>query len=248
MPLSEDGAFDGRETGWSVHLPTQHLETKTRSYGDKIAQSKTVDGDNVVILFPKTPLSLLQSDVRSVNQRQAAPWPNPACKAWQPSPDYYNPPLYTPAQRAIRDTSPWTMVQAILAPLQFLVFAISLGLVGRYLATGQGYEIATFSIVAKTIILYVIMITGSIWEKVVFDEWLFADAFFWEDVFSMLVLGLQTLYLGALIFGWWDPKTQVLIALGAYVTYVINAAQFVWKLRMARLQGAKTPPVLEVAA
>ena len=83
------------------------------------------------------------------------------------------------------------------------------------------------------------MITGSIWEKVVFGEWLFVESFFWEDVFSMLVLGLQTLYLGALIFGWWTPKVQMWIALAAYSTYVINAAQFIWKLRVARLEGAK---------
>ena len=41
--------------------------------------------------------------------------------------------LYTPAERARRDASPWTLVQGILAPVQFLVFAISLVLVLRYL-------------------------------------------------------------------------------------------------------------------
>jgi 3-vinyl bacteriochlorophyllide hydratase len=175
-------------------------------------------------------------------------WPNPACKAWIAPPDYYHRPLYTPEQRIIRDKSPWTLVQAILAPLQFVIFAISLGLVARFLATGQGYEIATASIVAKTIVLYVIMITGSIWEKVVFGEWLFVESFFWEDVFSMLVLGLQTLYLFSLIFGWWTPREQMWIAVAAYVTYVINAAQFIWKLRMARLEGAKTSKMAEAPA
>ena len=174
-----------------------------------------------------------------VNCNSSKAWPNPACKAWTPTSEYYYRPLYTTQQRAIRDKTKWTLVQAILAPLQFLIFAISLGLIGRYLATGQGYEIATASIIAKTLILYVIMITGSIWEKVVFGEWLFVESFFWEDVFSMLVLGLQTLYLGALIFGWWTPKVQMWIALAAYSTYVINAAQFIWKLRVARLEGAK---------
>jgi 3-vinyl bacteriochlorophyllide hydratase len=174
-----------------------------------------------------------------VNCNSSMPWPNPACKAWSPPPEYYHRPLYTPQQRVIRDKTVWTLVQGILAPLQFLIFAISLGLVLRYLATGQGYEIATASIVAKTIILYVIMITGSIWEKVVFDEWLFVESFFWEDVFSMLVLGLQTLYLCSLIFGWGTPKEQIIIALAAYVTYVVNAAQFIWKLRMARLEGVR---------
>ena len=148
-------------------------------------------------------------------------------------------PLYTPEQRARRDATPWTLVQAILAPLQFLVFLISLGLVAFYLTTGKGYEAATLSILIKTFLLYTIMITGSIWEKVVFDEWLFVEAFFWEDVFSMLVLALQTLYVVALLQGWWTPEQQVYIAVAAYGTYVINAAQFLWKLRAARLEGQK---------
>ena len=151
-----------------------------------------------------------------------------------------NKPLYTPEQRARRDASKWTLVQAILAPIQFLVFLVSLGLVGHYLVTGQGYELATISILLKTALLYTIMITGSIWEKVVFDEWLFAEAFFWEDVFSMLVLALQTLYVFALLLGWWTPQQQMFIAVAAYATYVINAGQFLWKLRVARLEGHKS--------
>jgi 3-vinyl bacteriochlorophyllide hydratase len=148
-------------------------------------------------------------------------------------------PLYTPEQRARRDATPWTLVQAILAPLQFLVFLISLSLVAYYLTTGKGYEVATASILIKTFLLYTIMITGSIWEKVVFDEWLFVEAFFWEDVFSMLVLALQTLYVVALLKGWWTPEQQVYIAVAAYGTYLVNAAQFLWKLRVARLEGKK---------
>jgi 3-vinyl bacteriochlorophyllide hydratase len=229
-------------------LSTQNIDIKTEPYFSTTSQSNDLGDGKVVLLFPQKNTELVRSTGGLHLKAPAQPWPNAKCKAWTPPADFYNPPLYTPTQRAIRDKTPWTLVQAILAPLQFLVFLVSLGLALRYLATGQGYEIATYSIIAKTLILYVIMITGSIWEKVVFDEWLFADAFFWEDVFSMLVLGLQTLYLCALIFGWWDPKTQVLIALAAYITYVINAAQFVWKLRMARLQAAKSSPSLEVVA
>ena len=97
--------------------------------------------------------------------------------------------LYTSEQRSRRDASAWTMVQGILAPLQFLVFLISLGLVLRYLFTGAGLEAATISVIIKTVVLYTIMVTGAIWEKVVFGKYLFADAFFWEDVVSMLVPG-----------------------------------------------------------
>lgn len=146
--------------------------------------------------------------------------------------------VYTPEQRAIRDRTPWTLVQGLLAPVQFVVFLASLALVLRYLGTGEGYALAAGSVVIKTLILYAIMITGSIWEKVVFDHWLFAPAFFWEDVFSMLVLALHTLYLAAVLFGIGTPEQQMTIALAAYVTYVINAVQFIWKLRQARMEGA----------
>ena len=146
--------------------------------------------------------------------------------------------LYTAEQRRRRDATPWTLVQGILAPVQFFVFLVSLALVLWYLATGEGLFAATVSIVIKTLCLYAIMVTGSIWEKVVFGRYLFAEAFFWEDVVSMLVLVLHTAYLVALFTGWLPAYEQMLLALAAYVTYVINAGQFVYKLRAARLQGA----------
>ncbi len=148
----------------------------------------------------------------------------------------HRPQLYTPEERLRRDASPWTIVQGVLAPVQFVVFLVSLALVLRYLATGAGYEAATWSIVIKTVVLYTIMITGSIWEKEVFGRYLFAPAFYWEDVFSMLVLALHTAYLVVLFGGVLSPYGQMLLALAAYVTYVINAAQFLLKLRAARRQ------------
>jgi 3-vinyl bacteriochlorophyllide hydratase len=142
-------------------------------------------------------------------------------------------PLYTPDERLRRDASAWTLVQGILAPVQFLVFLVSLGLVLRFLATGEGYHAATISIVVKTFVLYTIMVTGAIWEQRVFGRYLFAPAFFWEDVFSILVLALHTAYLAALFSG--APiRQQILIALAAYATYVVNATQFLLKLRAAR--------------
>ncbi|MDP2250154.1 2-vinyl bacteriochlorophyllide hydratase [Hydrogenophaga sp.] len=146
-------------------------------------------------------------------------------------------PLYTPEERVRRDASVWTLVQGILAPVQFLVFLVSLGLVLRFLATGEGQTAASVSVVIKTLTLYTIMITGCIWEKVVFGRYLFAPAFYWEDVFSMLVLALHTAYLVALFTGALDARGLAWLALAAYATYVVNAGQFIYKLRMARLQG-----------
>jgi 3-vinyl bacteriochlorophyllide hydratase len=150
-------------------------------------------------------------------------------------------PLYTPEQRRLRDATPWTLVQGILAPVQFVVFLVSLALVLRYLASGEGYVAATLSVVVKTLTLYAIMITGSIWEKAVFGRYLFAPAFFWEDAVSMLVLALHTAYLAALFMGWMSPHGLMLLALAAYATYVVNAAQFIYKLRLARLSAPPAP-------
>jgi len=146
--------------------------------------------------------------------------------------------LYTIEQKQLRDSSIWTVVQGILAPAQFVVFLISLYLVIRFLITGEGYEIATWSILIKTAFLYLIMVTGAIWEKVVFGQYLFAEAFFWEDVFSFLVIALHTAYVWALLTDNLTPTGLMWLALAAYLAYAINAGQFVLKLRAARLQAA----------
>jgi 3-vinyl bacteriochlorophyllide hydratase len=139
--------------------------------------------------------------------------------------------LYSPAERRRRDATPWTMVQGILAPIQFAVFLASLGLVLNYL----------ISILAKTVLLVSIMVTGAIWEHEVFGQYLFARSFFWEDVFSFLVIGLHLCYVFALCTHLASPRTQMLLALAAYASYVINASQFLMKLRAARLEQLSSP-------
>ena len=143
-------------------------------------------------------------------------------------------PLYTPEERERRNATPWTIVQAVLAPIQFVVFLVSLVLVLRYLQTGDGALAATWSVVCKTGLLYTLMVTGAIWEKEVFGCYLFARPFFWEDAVSMIVIALHTAYLYAFVTGSLPLREQMLIALAAYAAYVVNAAQFVLKLRAAR--------------
>ena len=144
-------------------------------------------------------------------------------------------PLYTQEERGRRDATKWTLVQGLLAPFQFLVFLVSLSLVIIYLGTGE-YQLATeVSIVLKTLVLYTIMVTGAIWEKIVFGKYLFAPAFYWEDVFSMLVIALHTAYLWAFLADSGTPEFRMWLALAAYAAYVVNATQFILKLRAARL-------------
>mgnify|MGYP001812394227 FL=1 len=157
-------------------------------------------------------------------------------------------PLYTPDERRRRDASRWTLVQGVLAPLQFLVFLVSLALVVRFLATGEGLAAATASIVLKTSLLYAIMLTGSIWEKDVFGKYLFARPFFWEDMVSLLVLALHTAYLATWLFALLEPRGQMLLALAAYAAYLINAGQFLIKLRAARRTAANAPQPADLLA
>ena len=147
--------------------------------------------------------------------------------------------LYSEEERRRRDASPWTIVQGVLAPLQFVVFVVSTVLVWRFFASGEGAFLASISVVAKTMLLYAIMITGSIWERDVFGQYLFARPFFWEDVVSMLVLALHTAYLFCFFGGFLSVSDQLVLALVAYLAYIINAAQFLIKFRMARLSAAE---------
>lgn len=156
--------------------------------------------------------------------------------------------LYTPAERLRRDATMWTLVQGVLAPIQFAVFLLSLVLVLRYLAIGEGYVAATISVVAKTAVLYLIMVTGAIWEKAVFGRYLFAPAFFWEDAVSMIVIALHTAYLLALATHGLDARSLMVLALAAYAAYAINAAQFLLKFRSARLQNGRMAQAEGVAA
>ena len=146
-------------------------------------------------------------------------------------------PLYTALERARRDRSQWTLVQGILAPVQFAVFLLSLCLVLHYLITGRGQAAATFSVLLKTLLLYTIMFTGALWERDVFGCYLFARPFFWEDAVSMVVIALHTTYLLALVTSFLSAPQQMYIALAAYATYLINATQFVLKLRAARQEA-----------
>lgn len=146
--------------------------------------------------------------------------------------------VYSPDERLRRDQTGWTLVQGVLAPVQFVVFLISLVLVLRYLMTGEGLEAAGWSVVIKTAVLLLIMVTGAIWEKVVFGQYLFARPFFWEDVVSMVVIALHL----SVALAWldWGLTLSADVAMGlallAYATYLINAAQFLRKLRLARLE------------
>jgi 3-vinyl bacteriochlorophyllide hydratase len=158
----------------------------------------------------------------------------------RPTPTHLH--LYTAEERVRRDATRWTLVQGVLAPVQFVVFAVSLVLVARYLATGRGLDAANVSVVVKTAALYAIMVTGALWEKAVFGRYLFARAFFWEDVVSMGVIALHTAYLVALFAGLLTPVGRLLLALAAYATYVVNATQFVLKLRAARREAPAVAP------
>jgi 3-vinyl bacteriochlorophyllide hydratase len=130
--------------------------------------------------------------------------------------------------------------------VQFLVFLVSLGMVIRFLVTGEGQAMAEFSVVVKTLVLYTIRVTGAIWEKEVYGRYLFAPAFYWEDMVSMVVIALHTAYVVALYRGALSANALMILALAAYGVYVINATQFVLKLRAARLDHERQSEAAQV--
>jgi 3-vinyl bacteriochlorophyllide hydratase len=136
--------------------------------------------------------------------------------------------LYTPEQLARRNASPWTRVQAILAPIQFLAFLVSFALVVRYLATGQGYALANASVLLKIALLWAITITGMIWEKQVFGQYFLAPQFFWEDVGNAAAMLFHNLYFLAVALHWSERAVMTLM-LVAYCSYLANCTQFVLK-------------------
>lgn len=133
---------------------------------------------------------------------------------------------YTPEQRARRDASVWTKVQAVLAPIQFIAFIISFALVIRYLTTGNGLLIANISVLIKIALLWLITVTGMIWEKDVYGQWFLAPEFFWEDVGNAVAMIFHNLYFVAVWLGWSADAVMTLM-LVAYSTYLVNCAQFV---------------------
>ena len=145
--------------------------------------------------------------------------------------------LYTAEEKKRRDETIWTLVQGILAPLQFFVFLVSTYLVIRYLNTGEGYQIATISVIFKTSILMLIMVTGAIWEKVVFGQYLLAPAFFWEDIVSFFVIFLHLAYVALLWANYLTEQSLMILALVAYFAYIVNASQFLLKFKAAKTQS-----------
>lgn len=148
---------------------------------------------------------------------------------------------YTPAQLERRDKSKWTLVQAILAPIQFLAFIISFALVVRYLLTGEGYEITTISVLIKISLLWLITVTGMIWEKEIFGQWFLAPQFFWEDVGNAVAMILHNVYFLARWQGWSDQTVMALMLI-AYIAYLFNCSQFVVKGLRARQQRQMALP------
>lgn len=146
--------------------------------------------------------------------------------------------MYTPDQLRRREASRWTRVQIILAPIQFVAFVISFALVVRYLATGNGYMAATISVWIKIALIWVLTITGMLWEYDMFDHYFLAKEFFWEDIGNLIAIITHNLYFVAQWMGA-DSRTVMWVMVFAYITYLFNAAQFVARgVRSARQRQA----------
>lgn len=142
---------------------------------------------------------------------------------------------YTAEQLERRNNSKWTIVQAALAPIQFIAFIVSLTLVIRYLLTGNGYAIANISVLIKITLLWLITITGMFWEKEVYGKWFLAPEFYWEDFMNAVAMILHNLYFLVQALGWSD-RAVMTVMLVAYLSYLVNTSQFFVRGLQARKQ------------
>ncbi len=144
-------------------------------------------------------------------------------------------PRYTPEQLEKRNASKWTTVQAVLAPIQFLIFLA--GLTVTWLFTKQiwitDFSWITTFVTLKTFMLVLIFVTGGFFELEVFGHFAFAPEFYWEDFGSAIAM---VVHLSYFILFWMGLDREVLIwtAYLAYLSYLVNAAQFVIRLLLEK--------------
>jgi len=144
-------------------------------------------------------------------------------------------PRYTPEQLERRNASVWTKVQGILAPIQFVMFLAGLTVTYCYKSGIGIHDFAwiTFFVTLKTLMLVLIFVTGGFFEKEVFGAFAFAPEFFWEDFGSAIAMVVHISYF-ILFFIGLDKNTLIWTALLAYLSYLVNAAQFVIRLLLEK--------------
>ncbi len=150
-------------------------------------------------------------------------------------------PRYTPAQLERRNASVWTKVQAILAPIQFVIFIAGLAVTLMYQA-GAGIDSftwVTIFVILKTFVFLLIFVTGAFFENDVFGKYVFAPEFFWEDVGSSIAIVVHFSYFVLFYMGA-DENILIWTALLAYLSYLINAAQFVLRLIIEKRHARKS--------
>ena len=144
-------------------------------------------------------------------------------------------PRYTPEQLERRNASVWTKVQGILAPIQFVMFLAGLTVTLLYQSHNgiDNFAWITFFVTLKTLMLVLIFVTGGFFELEVFGQFAFAREFFWEDFGSAIAMIVHLSYF-ILFFMGLDESTLIWTALLAYLSYLVNAAQFVIRLLLEK--------------
>jgi 3-vinyl bacteriochlorophyllide hydratase len=144
-------------------------------------------------------------------------------------------PRYTPDQLERRNASVWTKVQGILAPIQFVMFLAGLTVTWLYQSHVwiTDFYWITFFVTLKTLMLVLIFVTGGFFEQEVFGAFAFAPEFFWEDFGSAIAMVVHISYF-ILFFIGLPEKILIQTALLAYLSYLVNAAQFVIRLLLEK--------------
>ncbi len=147
---------------------------------------------------------------------------------------------YTPEQLAKRNASVWTDLQIKLAPVQFLIFLA--GIILNTLYAKQLIHIPFYwisvALLFKTLFFVVLFITGMFFEKDIFGKWVYSKEFFWEDVGSSFATFFHFLYF---VLAWkgFDENVLVIGAYMAYMSYIINAIQYLVRIWLEKSHEKK---------
>jgi 3-vinyl bacteriochlorophyllide hydratase len=131
--------------------------------------------------------------------------------------------------RSRREASKWTRIHPIFALGQLGAFFVSVGFLIAYGFGWVGFAAVHESVLIKIALMIGAIVTGALWEKDVFNWYWFAPDFFFEDAWTVNVFLLHLGYLAVVYTEPSNPAKALLLLVIAYIVYVANVVQYVWR-------------------
>jgi len=140
--------------------------------------------------------------------------------------------------RARRAASTWTRIHPIFALGQLGAFVVSVGFLAAYWLGWVNFAAVHESVLIKIALMIGAIVTGVLWEHDVFGWYWFAPEFFFEDAMTVNVFLLHLGYLAVVYTEPGNPNKALLMLSIAYIVYVGNVAQYIWRTHKMGVDSA----------